>query len=198
MADATTDTGDAASLSGALDGLQSRTSNLTLGVNGFSRALNGAFAKAVTGGKQFDDVLKSLVLRLSDATLRSAFQPISSGISSGLNQLIGGLFAPSASAGAANISDELSKVQPFATGGVVSSPTYFPFAGGLGLTGEAGPEAILPLARGADGRLGVAAGGGGAPITVQISAPDVESFRRSEAYITGQIARAVARGQRSL
>lgn len=69
----------------------------------------------------------------------------------------------------------------------------------LGVAGEAGPEAILPLARGRDGRLGVAMSGASAAanVTVHIAAPDADSFRRSEAYITGQIARAVARGQRS-
>jgi hypothetical protein len=40
---------------------------------------------------------------------------------------------------------------------VVSQPTLFPFARGIGLMGEAGPEAILPLRRGAGGRLGVEA-----------------------------------------
>lgn len=43
----------------------------------------------------------------------------------------------------------------FARGGVVNRPTVFPFARGIGLMGEAGPEAILPLRRGRDGRLGV-------------------------------------------
>ena len=71
--------------------------------------------------------------------------------------------------------------------------------GGLGVAGEAGPEAILPLARGRDGQLGVAmSGSGAANVTVHIATPDADSFRRSEAYITGQIARAVARGQREL
>jgi phage-related minor tail protein len=37
----------------------------------------------------------------------------------------------------------------------------FPFAKGIGLMGEAGPEAIMPLKRGADGKLGVAGGSGG-------------------------------------
>jgi lambda family phage tail tape measure protein len=48
------------------------------------------------------------------------------------------------------------EVQAFAYGGVVSSPTNFGMSGGrLGLMGEAGPEAILPLHRGPDGKLGV-------------------------------------------
>ena len=88
---------------------------------------------------------------------------------------------------------------PFASGGVISTPSYFPMFGGLGLAGEAGPEAIMPLSRGSDGRLGVAMSGGApANITVQIMTPDVGSFQRSESYLTGQIARAVLRGQRSL
>ncbi|MGD9846096.1 MAG: phage tail tape measure protein, partial [Variibacter sp.] len=87
------------------------------------------------------------------------------------------------------------------TGGVIASPAYFPLGGrGVGLAGEAGPEAILPLARGADGKLGVAAdtAPAAASITVHIATPDAESFRRSETYVSGLIARAVARGQRSL
>lgn len=50
-----------------------------------------------------------------------------------------------------------SGVTPFANGGVVNNPTVFPFARGVGLMGEAGPEAIMPLQRGPDGKLGVAA-----------------------------------------
>jgi lambda family phage tail tape measure protein len=83
---------------------------------------------------------------------------------------------------------------------VIGTPTYFPMrGGGLGLAGEAGPEAIMPLTRGPDGRLGVATSGAGAStVNITIATPDAASFRRSEAYLTGQIARAVARGQRSL
>jgi hypothetical protein len=55
----------------------------------------------------------------------------------------------------------------------------------------------VPLSRGSDGRLGVSMAGAASPtINVQIATPDAASFRRSEAYLTGQIARAVARGQR--
>lgn len=51
-------------------------------------------------------------------------------------------------------------ITPFASGGIVSSPTLFGFNGGTGLMGEAGPEAILPLSRGKGGELGVKAQGG--------------------------------------
>ena len=58
-----------------------------------------------------------------------------------------------------------NKIVPYAMGGVVKKPTLFQFADGgagrLGIMGEAGAEAILPLKRGADGRLGVEAQGGG-------------------------------------
>lgn len=71
-------------------------------------------------------------------------------------------------------------VQMFAKGGaftnsVLNTPTAFGMAGGgLGVMGEAGPEAIMPLARGPDGSLGVqmvGGGGGGGSTVVQVSAP---------------------------
>jgi hypothetical protein len=58
---------------------------------------------------------------------------------------------------------------PFAKGGIVNSPTLFPFAKGTGLMGEAGPEAIMPLQRGANGKLGVLATGGGGDINVVVN-----------------------------
>ena len=53
------------------------------------------------------------------------------------------------------------KVEKYAYGGVVNRPTLFPMANGMGLMGEAGAEAILPLRRGSNGKLGVQASGGG-------------------------------------
>jgi tape measure domain-containing protein len=52
-------------------------------------------------------------------------------------------------------------VIPYARGGVVNRPTLFPMANGMGLMGEAGPEAIMPLRRGPSGKLGVEASGNG-------------------------------------
>lgn len=89
---------------------------------------------------------------------------------------------------------------PFASGGIVNGPTKFPMRGGTGLMGEAGPEAIMPLARGADGRLGVrAAGGGAAPVNVvmNITTSDVAGFQRSQSQIAAQVQKAIARGQRN-
>jgi phage-related minor tail protein len=156
----------------------------------FGRALSGAFAQGVTGSRSFEDVLKSLTLRLSDIALRLAFKPVENALTAGFAGLFGG----------ASLTAAQGAVKPFAAGGIIGTPSYFPLrSGGLGLAGEAGPEAIMPLARGPDGRLGVAASGGGrAGITVNIATPDADSFRRSEMYVTGQIARAVARGQRGL
>lgn len=61
----------------------------------------------------------------------------------------------------------------FANGGVVTRPSVFPLAGGkTGMMGEAGPEAILPLQRGADGKLGVmvaGSNGGGINISTHVS-----------------------------
>jgi lambda family phage tail tape measure protein len=64
-------------------------------------------------------------------------------------------------------------VTAYAMGGIVNQPTLFKFADGgagrLGLMGEAGPEAIMPLRRLPNGRLGVEQAGGGAPVTVNVS-----------------------------
>jgi len=186
-----------------LDVVNQRMRDLTFTANAFARSMSGAFAQSVTGARSFDDTLKSLYLRLSDLALRAAFKPLERGIASGFQNLFGGLFGgtPTNAIAASGAKIQNGACERYAMGGVIGAPAYFPLpSGGLGLAGEAGPEAIMPLARGADGRLGVASAGGGAfaPVTVNISTQDAGSFRRSESYITGQIARAVARGQRGL
>ncbi|NGP18696.1 hypothetical protein [Devosia aurantiaca] len=67
----------------------------------------------------------------------------------------------------------------------------------MGLAGEAGPEAIMPLQRGADGRLGVAGGGGAVNVTFNVTASDARSFTQSEAEVSAMLLRAVRRGSRS-
>ena len=63
-----------------------------------------------------------------------------------------------------------NKIVPFASGGVVNKPTIFPMANGMGLMGEAGPEAIMPLRRGANGKLGVESSGGVGNVVVNVDA----------------------------
>jgi phage-related minor tail protein len=195
MADST----DLLSTSSTLDGLTLKTKDLTASAAAFSRAMTQAFSASVTGGKQFDDVLKALALRISDLAVRLAFKPLEKSLTSGISGLLSGLTGSTGGGASASLAAASGAIKPFAAGGVIGTPSYFPLAnGGVGLAGEAGPEAIMPLTRGPDGRLGVAGNGGGNSITIQIATPDLDSFRRSESYITGQIARAVARGQRSL
>ena len=66
--------------------------------------------------------------------------------------------------------------------------------------GERGSAAILPLSRDPDGRLGVKAAGEAQPIAVpvNVTTPDADSFRRSEAQVAAALSRAVARGRRGL
>ncbi|MBX3575849.1 MAG: phage tail tape measure protein [Rhizobiaceae bacterium] len=158
----------------------------------FSSMLRGA----VTSGNELETTLRRIGLRIADMALRQGLSPLKGMLGPTLGGLRGGL--PSM-LGFAN-GGVPGRVTPFADGGVVSTPTFFPSGRQLGLMGEAGAEAILPLARGADGKLGVAAagGGGGVSIVFNVSAPDAASFRKSEAQLTGMLARAVSRGTRTL
>ena len=63
-----------------------------------------------------------------------------------------------------------NKIVPYAMGGIVNKPTLFPMANGMGLMSEQGPEAIMPLKRGANGKLGVQSSGGVGNIVVNVDA----------------------------
>ncbi|MEI8144249.1 MAG: phage tail tape measure protein [Alphaproteobacteria bacterium] len=163
----------------------------------FGRSMTSALTTAATRGQGLNGVLDGIGRRLSSAVLRAAMRPIQSAISRSVSGLFSGGQGEDQSEGV--LDGTVSDISPFARGGVVSAPTYFPMNGDkLGLMGEAGAEAILPLSRGPDGRLGVATqGGGGSPSVVfNVSTPDAASFRRSEAEITAMLARTVSRGRR--
>ena len=90
-------------------------------------------------------------------------------------------------------------VVKMAKGSIVHRPTVFPMANGMGLMGEAGPEAVIPLKRTASGDLGIAGGGGGSIININISAADAQSFydmcRRNPSAITDPVERALQGNQ---
>src|SRR5947199_1447238 len=104
MADDSADTGDLGSdaLSVSMDGVRTRTRDLTAGSNAFARAITAAFAQGATGAKSFDSVLKSLALRLSSLSLNLALKPVTSGFTSGLTNLFSGLGTSTGADAAAN------------------------------------------------------------------------------------------------
>jgi len=156
--------------------LKSELSDLDRLGRNFGITLTRAFAGAVVDGRKLSDVLRSLALSLSSQALSAALKPLGDAIGTAMSQAV-----------------------PFAQGGIVSSPTYFALKGGMGVMGEKGAEAIMPLARGPDGRLGVSTDGGRAiNVTVNIAARDAESFRQSQSQIAATILRALERGQRNL
>ncbi len=92
--------------------------------------------------------------------------------------MFAGPAAPAASGAFAGMAPGGFSPIPFAKGGVVTSPVIFPFADGVGLMGEQGPEAIMPLTRNNKGELGVKTGSsqGAAPVEITIMnavAPDI-------------------------
>lgn len=155
--------------------------------DGVARAMTRAFRSAVTDGKSLKGVLAEIGSAFADIALKAALRPIGDLVSSAVEGLL------------TATNPALGGVTAFAKGGVIASPSYFPQAGGLGLAGEAGPEAILPLARGSDGRLGVAAAGGGGAVnlTFNVTASDARSFVAAEAEISGMLLRAARRGLRT-
>jgi len=154
-----------------------------------SSTLTSGFQNAGASGKSLNSVLLSIAQTLAKNAATTGAQYLSAGLSAGVNATLTNAF-------------DIGSIAPFADGGVVASPTFFGAGGGsVGLMGERGAEAILPLARGPNGQLGIASQGGArAPmnVTVNIAAQDADSFKRSEAQISGALARAVARGQRNI
>ena len=72
-------------------------------------------------------MLKSLALRLSSLQVTAALKPIASGIGGGLNSLFSGLLGGSAGSG---LVAAPGSIKPFAAGGVIGAPTYFPLMNG--------------------------------------------------------------------
>jgi len=130
--------------------------DINVSAGNVSRTLIIGFSSASASGKSFNDVLASVAQSLARMALRAGTKALAEGLVSGLSGLLSGAFGGGGT------------VAPFAQGGVIASPTYFGNGASVGLMGERGAEAIMPLARGSDGRLGVVSQGGGsaAPISV--------------------------------
>lgn len=117
----------------------------------WNNQLTYAFKDAIMHSKNLGDALSNLANRVQDMLVNKA-----------LDSLLGGMFASMKFAKGAAF--QAGGVTAFASGGVVNSPTMFPMRGGVGLMGEAGEEAIMPLTRTSNGDLGVKAVGGGSTV----------------------------------
>lgn len=165
---------------------------------GLSRGLRKAFDGVFLDGVKASDALRTVARSLIETTYSAAITPVTDHVggllADGLGQITRNLFAFEKDGSFAQ-----GRVMPFAKGGVVSSATAFPMRGATGLMGEAGPEAIMPLSRGADGSLGVRMQGGGRPVNVvmNVHTPDVQGFQRSQGQIAAQLSRALMRGNRN-
>ncbi|SDG36766.1 phage tail tape measure protein [Pelagibacterium luteolum] len=150
-----------------------------------SGSLTRGLRGAIMEGRSLRTLLGDIGRAFADIALKAALKPLGEMVGGGIESLFTGL------------NPALGRVKPFAKGGVLSAPTYFPMAGQWGLAGEAGPEAIMPLRRGADGRLGVAGGGGGSvTVNFNVTASDARSFAAAEAEVSAMLLRAVRRGSR--
>ena len=101
-------------------------------------------------GKEAGDLFGSMLERAGSRLLEFGFQTLLGGATGGMGgSLLSMLFSAQG-----NVFSN-GNVMAFANGGVVDGPTLFPMTTGVGMMGEAGPEAIMPLKRGSNGRLGV-------------------------------------------
>lgn len=128
-------------------------------VNAF-KGMEDALVKFVMTGKlNFRDLANSIIADLTRMLIRYAVvQPLFRSIFPSIKFANGGVI------------DAGNTIKQYARGGIVNKPTLFPMANGMGLMGEAGPEAIMPLKRGSNGKLGVQSSGGVGNIVVNVDA----------------------------
>jgi len=153
-------------------------------VKGAFQGLEDQLVSFVTTGKaSFADLAKSIIADIARIAIRQAIiAPLLGGVGKLFNIpgfANGGIFAQNG-------------IQKFARGGIVDKPTMFPFANGTGLMGEAGPEAIMPLRRGRDGRLGVEAAGGAGGVNVTVNVDATGTRAQGDEGRAGQFARAIS------
>jgi hypothetical protein len=127
-------------------------------IDGWGKDAAKAFVDfAITGKSSFSDMANSIIADMARMVIQ---QNVTGPLAESVGNWASSLFANAD--GNVYTAPGLSAY----SGSIVSSPTVFPFAHGVGLMGEAGPEAIMPLKRGRDGKLGVASSGGSVEVNV--------------------------------
>jgi hypothetical protein len=164
--------------------------------------LESVISGIVSGNKTLAESFADLYLGIADQLFKVLALQHMLNATSGIFSMIPGLssVAQTGIIGGGAMVDTFSKggvVERYASGGIVSQSTAFPMTNGIGLMGEAGAEAILPLSRDSKGNLGVKSESSPVNIVFNISTPNAESFRRSEAQIASRMSRALANADRN-
>jgi len=142
-------------MTGVGDALSGSGASLADRMQDFKSAAQSAFVSFVTRAQTARQALSQLAASMAQTFAQKAFSGLWGALFPGFAN--GGVFSG-------------GRVQAFAKGGVVAGATAFAMQGGMGVMGEAGPEAIMPLSRGADGKLGVRAAGAAAQgLTVTVT-----------------------------
>ena len=152
--------------------------------NGFAGQLNDMLWKS---GTTFEDIAVSFSKMITEMIIQLLIiKPLMAMFGFANGGVVSGGVVPAVVANANGGVFQDGNLTTYARGGVVSRPTLFPMAKGMGLMGEAGAEAIMPLKRNSQGKLGVVASGsdnqgnsegsGSTHITMNINAVDSRSF----------------------
>ena len=164
-------------------------------VNAF-KGMEDALVNFVTTGKMnFADFTRSILADMTRIIIRQTImKPLMAAFGFSMGGVVSGDTASSATENALGNIYGKNGIQKFARGGIVDKPTIFPFKNGIGLMGEAGSEAIMPLKRTKQGRLGVEASGNGSTnvvVNVDASGTDVQGDEDNARQMGSLIAAAV-------
>jgi lambda family phage tail tape measure protein len=162
--------------------------------------LESVISGLVSGNKTLAESFADLYLGIADQLFKVLALQHMLNATGGIFSMIPGFDSIAQTGIIGGMVDTFSKggvVERYASGGIVSQSTAFPMTNGIGLMGEAGAEAILPLSRDSKGNLGVKSESGPVNIVFNISTPNADSFRKSEAQIASRMSRALANADRN-
>jgi len=161
-------------LDDTLENSKNTSDQLGISAEQWAKSLSTGFADAIVNAKDLGNVLDNILRQMANSYLKGL-----------IGGWLGNFFNPAKSSGnpvkksaGGNVFTG-GKIVPYSTGGIVTGPTLFPMSAGMGLMGEAGPEAVLPLKRGANGKLGVSSDAGrdkAVYVSMTVNAVDASSF----------------------
>jgi len=151
------------------DATKDSFSEMSKAIESWGNKAADTFADFVVDGKaSFTDLVNSFLKDIVRIQAKRFIDPITTQAGDWLNSAIGSVFGTGGESGVKLAAGGVMAGAGISaySGSVVSRPTLFPFANGIGLMGEAGAEAVLPLRRGPNGKLGVQAGGSGVTVNI--------------------------------